>query len=97
MVLMGEVALPLAAVREQVQASLDLIVHVARRPGGGRRIVAVSEVVDTGADAIATGAPVRTRPLADARALYALPERPARAVDAPAPDPAWLTASGSTA
>ena len=58
MVLMGEVALPLAAVREQVQASLDLVVHVARRPGGARAVVAVAEVVDGGPDAIAAGAPV---------------------------------------
>jgi pilus assembly protein CpaF len=92
MVLMGEVALPLPAVREQVQASLDLIVHVARRPDGSRAIVAVAEVVDAGADAIATGAPVRTRALADATAVCALPQRPPRAPGALAPDPTWLSA-----
>ena len=41
MVLMGDVALPLEAVREQVQSALDLVVHVARRPGGRRAVVAV--------------------------------------------------------
>jgi pilus assembly protein CpaF len=90
MVLMGEVALPLAAVREQVQASLDLIVHVARRPGGARRVVAVSEVVDGGEDAIATGAPVRVRAVADERGVLVLPRRAPRANDASAPDPGWL-------
>jgi pilus assembly protein CpaF len=91
MVLMGEVALPLAAVREQVQASLDLVVHVARRPGGARAVVAVSEVVDGGPDAIAVGAPVHAHRLADAIGVRALPQRPPRFIDAPPPDPAWLT------
>ena len=45
MVLMAEVGLPLAAVREQIAASLDLVVHVARGPDGRRRVVAVAEVV----------------------------------------------------
>jgi pilus assembly protein CpaF len=46
MVLMGEVQLPLAAVRSQLEAALDLIVQVARCGDGGRRIVAVAEVVE---------------------------------------------------
>src|SRR3954462_6696124 len=46
MVLMGETALPLAAVREQLVAALDLIVQVARRPDGARAIVDVAEVHD---------------------------------------------------
>src|SRR5206468_3928374 len=37
LVLMGDVALPLAAVREQVRSALDLVVQVARRPGGPAR------------------------------------------------------------
>jgi Flp pilus assembly CpaF family ATPase len=90
MVLMGEVALPLAAVREQVQASLDLVVHVARRPGGSRAVVAVAEVIDDGVDATANCLPLRTRPLADADVVYALPERPVRGLGVPAPDPGWV-------
>lgn len=43
--LMADVALPHAAVREQVSGALDLIVHQARERDGGRRVVAVSEVV----------------------------------------------------
>ena len=44
MVLMGEVALPLAAVREQMVSALDLVVQVARGSHGARRIVEVAEV-----------------------------------------------------
>ena len=47
LVLMGDVALPLAAVREQVRSALDLVVQIARRPDGGRRVVAVAEVDPT--------------------------------------------------
>ena len=46
MVLQGEPNLPLSAVREQVHASLDVIVHVERGSGGHRRIAAIAEVVD---------------------------------------------------
>ncbi len=48
MVLMGTVELPLAAVRDQVAAAVDLVVQVARRPGGARRIVDVSELAGAG-------------------------------------------------
>ena len=50
MVLRGEVQLPLAAVRSQLEAALDLVVQVARLADGSRRIVAVAEVLQ-GADA----------------------------------------------
>jgi pilus assembly protein CpaF len=43
--LMSDVALPLAAVREQVAGALDLVVHQARGRDGKRRVVEVSEVV----------------------------------------------------
>ena len=43
--LMAGLGLPHAAIREQVSDAVDLIVHQARRPGGGRRVVAVAEVV----------------------------------------------------
>jgi len=43
--LMADVALPHAAIREQVADALDLVVHQARMRDGGRRVVAVSEVV----------------------------------------------------
>jgi len=43
--LMADVALPHAAVREQVAGAIDLVVHQARGRDGGRRVVGVSEVV----------------------------------------------------
>jgi pilus assembly protein CpaF len=77
MVLMAEVALPLAAVREQLASSLDLVVQIARRPGGQRRVVAVAEVSPTpGGDGRVT-----TRLLADETAMVARPARPSRAAD----------------
>jgi pilus assembly protein CpaF len=75
MVLMGDVALPLAAVREQVAAALDLVVHVARRGDGRRRVVAVAEV-----DA---ARPDRVRLLADEHTVVAAPARAARRPEAP--------------
>jgi pilus assembly protein CpaF len=44
MVLMGEVALPIAAIRDQIASSVDLVVQLARA-GAARRIVEVSEVL----------------------------------------------------
>ena len=69
MVMMGDVGLPLAAIREQLVSALDLVVHVARRPDGGRGIVAVAEVTnDSG----------RVRLLADEHRVVASPERARR-------------------
>ncbi|MEJ7582796.1 MAG: CpaF/VirB11 family protein [Acidimicrobiales bacterium] len=87
MVLSGSVALPLAAVREQLVSAVDLVVHVARSVDGVRRVVAVAEV------ACDTGAPSRTRPIADAAAVIALPERASRTSVGPHPDQAWLARS----
>ncbi|MGH9180240.1 MAG: CpaF family protein [Acidimicrobiales bacterium] len=68
MVLMGAVDLPLTAVRDQVAAAVDLVVQVARRPGGSRRIVEVSEVAG----------PVSVRMLAGPTAMVEAPSRPSR-------------------
>jgi pilus assembly protein CpaF len=43
--LMADIALPHAAIREQVAGAFDVVVHQARRPGGERRITSVAEVV----------------------------------------------------
>jgi pilus assembly protein CpaF len=94
MVLLAEVGLSLDAVREQLCSALDLVVQVARRPGGRRSVVAVAEVLaPTGglAGSSASGG-ARTRVLADLRGVVALPERPARDTTAPLPDPRWLVA-----
>jgi len=88
MVLMGDVALPLTAVREQVRAALDLVVQVGRGPGGRRRVVAVDEVVgDEGEGA------VRTRALADRSGLHTLPVRAPRRTDIGPPDASWVRAA----
>jgi pilus assembly protein CpaF len=87
MVLSGAPGLPLSAVREQVASALDLVVQVARVPGGRRAVVAVDEVVPLGE---APGdRPLAVRPLATADGLHALPSRPARGAAGP-PHPAWL-------
>jgi pilus assembly protein CpaF len=84
MVLMGDVNLPLAAVRAQLTSALDLVVQVARRPEGSRRVVAVAQVLDS-----ADGAP-RTSLLATEERVVALPGCSPRAVGMAGPDPAWL-------
>ena len=43
LVMLGDGALPLAAVREQVHSAIDLVVHVARRADGSRAITALAE------------------------------------------------------
>jgi len=91
MVLMGDVDLPLAAVRTQVESALDLVVQVARRPDGTRRIVAVAEVVEAAGWVSTDGRPPpRTRPVAGPDGVISLPRRGARAPVCPAPDQAWV-------
>jgi pilus assembly protein CpaF len=80
MVLMGEVSLPLAAVREQLTAAVDLIVQIVRRADGSRRIAVVSEVLD---DVGRYG----TRPIADSSRVYALPRRRSRHRGGDEPEP----------
>jgi pilus assembly protein CpaF len=83
MVLTAGLDLPLAAVREQLTAALDLVVHVARLPDGGRGIVAVGEVVDR------TDQDERIVALADRGGLRQLPRRAVRSIDAGPADPSW--------
>ena len=82
MVLLGDVGLPLEAVRDQITSSLDLVVQVARRPGGARRITEVAEVADDTRGC-------RVTRLADPDGLRRLPDRHARH-EGPAPDAAWV-------
>ena len=83
MVLMGETALPLAAVREQVLSSLDLVVQVSRIAGGRRVVTEVAEVVDGESGS-------RTRALGGTGGLEALPSRPPRLAGAPQASGSWL-------
>jgi len=43
--LMADVALPHAAIREQVASAVDLVVHQARGPDGSRTVCSIAEVV----------------------------------------------------
>ncbi|MBV6423622.1 MAG: hypothetical protein NAOJABEB_01421 [Steroidobacteraceae bacterium] len=64
MVLMSGVDLPLAAVREQIAAAIDIIVHVARFACGARRVTHVVEVTGLDAGVISTQEIFRFAPAA---------------------------------
>ena len=87
LVLMGDIALPLSAVREQLRAAIDLIVQVARRPDGSRGVVAVAEP-EVHAQ---TGDAVTVRSLTTSNgSLRALPKRVRRGSFAGVPSPDWI-------
>ena len=87
LVLMGDVVLPLGAVREQIRSALDLVVQIARRPDGGRRVVAVAELDRSGA----ANEPVGVRVLTDDDGRLAeLPVGARRAIDASPPSTTWI-------
>lgn len=97
--LMADVDLPLDAVREQLHAAVDLVVHLARWPDGRRRVVSVAEVMSPGDESSGgasrpTGARARVRSLAQGDAVIALPRRPPRSAAAPPPSAAWLVPAG---
>jgi len=52
MVMMGQVNLPVRAIRNQIVGALDLIVHVERMRDGARRVTQVSEVCGLEGDVI---------------------------------------------
>jgi pilus assembly protein CpaF len=87
LVLMAGVGLPLRAVRSQIGAAVDAVVHVARHAGGARRVEAIAEVVDG-------GQVLDVRPLFERRggALQpaGVPARGPRRADAPPLDREWL-------
>jgi pilus assembly protein CpaF len=88
MVLLGGSGVPISAVREQLRAAIDLVVHVARQPGGDRRVVAVGEVARRADPVAAEGG--RVRALGDAQRLLALPSRPPRRGPIEPPDVRWV-------
>jgi len=87
LVLMGDIALPLPAVREQLRAAVDLIVHVARQPDGSRRVVSIAEPMPDGETGSVISANVLTGPLGE---LVALPTRPRRASHVGPPLLSWV-------
>ena len=52
MVMMGQVNLPMRAIRNQIVGALDLIVHVERMRDGARRVTQVSEVCGLEGDVV---------------------------------------------
>ena len=90
LVLMGDVALPLAAVREQLRSAIDLVVCIARRPDGTRRVVAVGEVATSpGVDG-----DLDVHVLTDeSGSLSGLPSRRPRGAFAMAASPVWIESS----
>lgn len=86
---MAGVGLPPESLREQLAAAIDLVVHVARRPDGARRVVAVHEVGERDAG------PLATRCLVGERGWCAGPVRPVRAHGVAAFDAsAWRAPAG---
>jgi pilus assembly protein CpaF len=89
LVLLADAGLPLAAVRAQVAACVDVIVFLARRMGGVRRVEAVAEVSESSASA-----DDRARPLfawrGGALRPVGTPRRPTRRPDAAPADSGWF-------
>jgi pilus assembly protein CpaF len=82
LVLMGDVALPSAAIREQIRSAIDFVVHVVRRPDGTRGVAAIAEVVASGDG----HEPVAIRDLVDRHGnVMALPARHPRNPSAGSP------------
>jgi pilus assembly protein CpaF len=79
MALLGHDGVPLAAVRGQMLGAIDLVVHVARTTGAGRRVTEVAEVV------AGEGGVVGVRTLADRDGVVATVDRPPRRQVGPAP------------
>jgi pilus assembly protein CpaF len=86
LVLTGDVGLPMVAVREQLAAAIDLVVHVGRQADGARRVLGVAEVDEAPAPDGTLGA----RSLVGPPGLTALPTRAVRRPDSPPPSPSWL-------
>jgi pilus assembly protein CpaF len=86
LVLMGDVELPLAAIREQVVSAIDVVVQVARRANGAREVVAVGEVA---AESATDQAP-QVHVLARGTEVVALPARELRSPAAPRVSADWI-------
>jgi len=88
MVLLDGGAIPLGAVRDQIAAAMDMVVHVARRPQGRRRITSLAVIDRTAARD--DGSRPRLRLIADEFRLRRLPTVEPRVPDAAEPDSRWL-------
>ncbi len=88
MVLLDGGAVPLAAVRDQITAAVDMVVHVARRPHGRRRITSLATIDRSGA--CDDGGRPQLRLIADEHRLHCLPAVEPRMPGVSEPDPRWL-------
>jgi len=88
MVLLDGGVVPLAAVREQITAALDMVVHVARRPHGQRRITSLAVIDRSGARD--DGSRPQLCQIADEHRLHRLPAVSPRIPGATEPDSRWL-------
>ena len=86
LVLFAESALPLPAVRGQISAALDVIIHVARHRDGARMVDAIAEI--TGDAHEVTVVPLWERRCHELEAV-GRPTRTARRIDADPPDGCW--------
>jgi pilus assembly protein CpaF len=86
MIVLATGDLPLAAVREQIASSVDLVVQVARGSGGERFVAAVHEVAPT----VAADGSLTTAPLTEGPRLARLPVRAGRRRGTPAPSSDWI-------
>jgi Flp pilus assembly CpaF family ATPase len=76
MTLLAGVGLPVEAIRAQVVSAIDIVVQVARLPGGRRGVTEVAEVGDT----VLVHELACVTTLATASGVVATPRRPSRAV-----------------
>lgn len=94
LVLLAGVGLPIAAIRAQIAAALDVVVHVARLRDGTRRVQAIGELApDSASVGLSDGAGLRLHGLFEVRdgslAPVGPPVRAPRRPDALPPDPGW--------
>jgi pilus assembly protein CpaF len=87
LVLMAGLGLPLRAVRSQIGAAVDAILHVARHADGARRVEAIGELA--GGDDILDVCSLFERRGGHLHPSSA-PSRPPRRADVPPLDPAWF-------
>jgi len=87
LVLMAGLGLPLVAVRSQIAAAIDAVVHVTRSLAGARRVEAIGELA-TGADVL------DVRPLFERRGgdlvSAGAPTRAPRRPGTPSPEARWF-------
>ena len=87
LVLMAGAGLPLAAVRSQIGAAIDAVVHVTRSAAGGRRVEAIGELA-------VAGDVLEVRPLFERRdgdlVPAGAPTRAPRRTGTPSPDDRWF-------